>query len=245
MTRFFFVALILLLPFQRAHAQTQEAVPASPPPVVLELFTSQSCGFCPPADALIGQMAQQQSIIALSCHVDYFNVAKNSLGKGFCTRRQNDYNRIIGTGPRYTPQLVVNGHLDMIGYQTGKVSAAILKARGEKVALVDIKKDEAGTYSFSLPSINIKNAEVRLLMAVYDMPKTLSLMEGSNFGKKLTYYNVVSDLKDLGPWDGKALSQSLPAHMSGQNAGLVVLAQNVKTGNIIAAGEWKKPTKTP
>lgn len=239
MTRFFFIAVILLLPLPRAHAQTQEDA-AVPPPVVLELFTSQSCGFCPPADALIGQMAQQQSIIALSCHVDYFSVSQNSLGKSFCTRRQIGYNRIIGTGPRYTPQLIVNGHLDMIGYQTGKVSAAILKARGEKVLPVSVQDNGEGQYSFALPAKDIKNEDVRLWMAIYDAPKTLSLTEGSNFGKKLTYYNVVSDIKDLGAWDGRALTQSLQAKLTDQNAGLVVIAQNVKTGNIIAAGDFKR-----
>jgi hypothetical protein len=244
MLRFFSLFIVIAFTPVASSAQTQEVADV-PPPVVLELFTSQSCGFCPPADALIGQMAQQQSIIAMSCHVDYFGVSQNSLGKSFCTRRQNEYNRIIGTGPRYTPQLVVNGHIDMIGYQTGKVSAAVLKARAEKVLPISIVDGGAGAYSFSLPTIDVAGKEIRLWLAVYDVPKTLSMVEGSNFGKKLTYYNVISRIDDLGVWDGRALTQSAQIGLTNQNAGLAVIAQNVQTGHIIAAGDLKKPVVTP
>ncbi len=242
MIRFFLPIFVFCAFAAPAFAQNEGTTAPKPPapPVVMELFTSQSCGFCPPADALIGQMAQQENIIALACHVDYFKVAENSLGKSFCTRRQNDYNKIIAPGPRYTPQLVVNGHMDMIGYETGKVSAAVLKARGEKIAPITITNVGDSTYSFSLRAIALKGADVRLWMAVFDTPKTLSMVEGSNFGKQLTYYNVVSKIDDLGAWDGAAITQSLSVPLSADNAGFAVIAQNVKTGNIIAAGDLRR-----
>ncbi len=244
MSRFltFFTALTLISAPAMAQAPSDTPKPAASP-VVLELFTSQSCGFCPPADALIGQMAQQDNIIALSCHVDYFNVSQNSLAKNFCTRRQNEYNRLIGSGPRYTPQLVVNGHLDMIGYQTGKVSAAVLKARAEKTSAISITDNGMGGYNVSLPSSNARSGDVRLWVAVYDKPQTLALMEGNNFGKKLTYYNVVSDIQDLGAWDGMPATRDIKVPLSAKNAGFAVVAQNVTTGFIIAAGDMK--TKAP
>lgn len=233
-----------LAPVLAEETPTTVAAPAddkpAPPPVVLELFTSQGCAFCPPADALMGQMAQQNGIIGLSCHVDYFGVKKNSLGKDFCTRRQGDYNRLLGSGPRYTPQLVVNGHMDMIGYETGKVNAAILKARGDKVKNISIHAGGDGAFSFSLPQTNIGADEVRLWMAVYDLPKSIPITEGSNFGKTVTYFNVVDTLQDLGGWDGKPLTQSLSAPLDKDSAGVAVIAQNVRTGQIIAAGAVKK-----
>jgi len=213
---------------------------APPPPVVLELFTSQGCAFCPPADQLMGQMIEQQSIIGLSCHVDYFGVRSNNLGKDFCTKRQGDYNRLIGTGPRYTPQLIVNGHMDLIGYETGKVSAAILKARSEKVIPIALKSVGDNAYSFSLPDLKTNKDPITLWMAVYDAPKSMAITEGNNLGKKITYYNVVDRIDDLGAWDGKAMARTVDAAFSPDNNGIAVIAQNARTGHIIAAGSIEK-----
>lgn len=221
------------------------APPTSPPPVVLELFTSQGCAFCPPADELMGQMIQQQSIIGLSCHVDYFGVRKNSLGKGFCTRRQSDYNRLIGTGPRYTPQLVVNGHMDMIGYEAGKISAAILKARAEKISPIGIEPAGPEAYSVSLPFRSIGGDPVVLWLAVFDAPRSIAMTEGNNFGKTVTYYNVVSRLEDMGPWDGSAMARSVPVPSDPGSAGIAILAQNTRTGHIVAAGSIRKAGTMP
>lgn len=209
------------------------------PPVVLELFTSQGCAFCPPADQLMGQMIQQQSVIGLSCHVDYFSVRKNPLGKSFCTQRQINYNRLIGTGPRYTPQLVVNGHMDMIGYEAGKISAAILKARAEKILPITLTNAGADSYSFSLPKITTTDP-VTLWMAVFDSPKSMAMTEGNNLGKTVTYYNVVSRMNDLGAWDGNPMARAVNASFEPGNGGIAIIAQNTRTGHIVAAGSINK-----
>jgi hypothetical protein len=243
MIRFLFTFFLALaaIPFS---VSAQQPAP-SPSPVVLELFTSQACAFCPPADALMGQMIQQENIIGLSCHVDYFGVKKNSLGKSFCTRRQNEYGRLIGTGPRYTPQLVVNGHMDMIGYETGRVSAAVMKARAEKIASIALAPAGNGSYSFTLPQVNTGRGEVRLWLAIYDAPKSIAMTEGNNFGKKLTYYNVVSQINDLGVWDGAPMARSVDVGFAPSSAGMAVIAQNVKTGKIIAAGSARRDASIP
>lgn len=239
-----FLVLLLALAFSpQAFAQEEtvvisprvEAAP-EPPPVVLELFTSQGCAFCPPADELMGQMIQQRGIIGLSCHVDYFGVKKNALGKSFCTRRQSDYNRIIGGGPRYTPQLIVNGHMDMIGYEAGKVSAGILKARAENILPIKLTHAGNGAYSFSLPQTTLKDGPVQMWMAVFEKPKSISITEGNNFGKTVQYYNVVNRIYDLEAWNGTPTSRSLNAGYQTDDAGIAVIAQNAQTGRIIAAG---------
>ncbi|MFA5593198.1 MAG: DUF1223 domain-containing protein [Micavibrio sp.] len=214
--------------------------PAAPAPVVLELFTSQGCAFCPPADELMGQMIKQPGIIGLACHVDYFSVRKNNLGKGFCTKRQNDYQRLIGRGPRYTPQLIVNGRADMIGYEGGKISAAILKARAQKLSPITLTKSdsmEQGVYNVSFPALALNGARAKLWLAVYDSPKRLAVTEGRNLGKTVTYYNVVSRLDDLGEWDGAAMVRGVNAYYAPENGGIAILAQDQQTGNIIAAGQ--------
>lgn len=218
--------------------------PSVPPPVVLELFTSQGCAFCPPADELMGRMIQQQSIIGLSCHVDYFTVRKNNLGKSFCTKRQGDYNRLIGTGPRYTPQLVVNGHMDMIGYETGKVSAAVMKARAEKIGAIQMSEAGKGAYSFTLPAIQKSADPITLWMAVFDAPHSMAITEGNNLGKSLTYFNVVSRMVDLGPWDGTPMARAINAEYQPGNGGVAIIAQNARTGHIVAAGSVNKTPVT-
>ena len=217
-----------------------DSPPSVPPPVVLELFTSQGCAFCPPADELMGRMIQQQSVIGLSCHVDYFNVRKNNLGKSFCTQRQGDYNRLIGTGPRYTPQLVVNGHMDMIGYETGKVSAAIMRGRAEKVQPITFMETHPGIYSYALPQVKTNGGPVSLWLAVFDLPKSVAITEGNNLGKKITYYNVVSDMRDLGAWNGAAEARVVEAAFNPANGGFAVIAQDARTGHILAAGSVNK-----
>ena len=229
-----------LLAFAVAFAPASAfAQKASPAPVVLELFTSQGCAFCPPADALMGQMIQQENVIGLSCHVDYFGIKKNSLGKPFCTRRQNEYGRLIGKGPRYTPQLIVNGHMDMIGYEAGRVSAAVMKARAEKMGNISITPAGGGTYTVALPQM-AAGPDVRLWSAIYDAPKNVTMMEGSNFGKKLTYFNVVSLINDMGAWNGVATTMTATPHFTPANSGFAVIAQDAKTGKIIAAGSAPK-----
>jgi hypothetical protein len=247
-----FLAFFILALFATGSAFAQSApplvtaqqiphpAPMTPPPVVLELFTSQGCAFCPPADGLMGQMALQPGIIGLSCHVDYFNVRKNSLGQGFCTKRQNEYNLLIGKGPRYTPQLVINGHMDMIGYEGGKISAAVLKARSEKIFSISLTKVSEGAFTYNLPQTDLKGASIKLWLAVYDAPHNLTMTEGGNFGKKITYYNVVSRMQDLGAWDGASSSRGIDASLTPKNEGIAILAQDVNTGRIIGAGSLKR-----
>ncbi len=217
----------------------EEAVEAAPP-VVVELFSSQGCSFCPPADRLMGELAQQQGVIALSCHVDYFNVTKNSLGKDFCTRRQNAYSRWIGNGPRYTPQMVVNGQVDVIGYETGKINAAMMKARAAKIISIPISEGEDGAYKFTLPLTEVDGADIQLWLAVYDKPHTITIEEGANLGKKMTYTHVVSRLSDIGTWNGTELQGDVQPNLLKENEGFAIVAQDAETGQIIGAGSQEQ-----
>jgi len=245
-----FFTLFFLLP-SAALAQmapiimtTKPAAPAEvrvASPVVLELFTSQGCSFCPPADELMGEMIKQPSIIGISCHVDYFGVQKNNLGRGFCTRRQTDYNRMMSDGPRYTPQLVVNGRSHHIGYEGNKISAAIMKARAHKVIPIILNPaPQEGYYYFNLPAMDHANGNLRLGMFVIAAAKKMVMTEGSNFGKSVSYYNVADRFEDLGVWDGLKATRTINANYGPADAGIAVIVQNIATGQIVAAGQAPK-----
>lgn len=231
-----FAFLTLMVGGSPVLAQNAPESKALKPPVLLELFTSQGCSFCPPADELMGQMIQQDGIIGLSCHVDYFAVRQNPLGKSFCTQRQAQYNRRIGKGPRYTPQLVVNGQSEMIGYQTGKVSAAILKARAARIFSIPVVS-ESGAVQFSLPSHDLETNAANIWLAVYNNPYDMTVLEGQNFARKITYHNVVSRMEDLGPWDGEAVSRRLELILDTKEKGVAVFVQDTASGAIIGAGQ--------
>lgn len=223
--------LVLLAPAS-AFAQN------GPAPVVVELFTSQGCAYCPPADALLGKLAQSPGVVALSCHVDYFPVEKQNLGRGFCSRRQAEYRQTVAKGPRYTPQMIINGRTAMIGSEAGKVSAAMLKARGQGVLPLTISRaPRDGFYYFSLPTISGLSLYTRLWMIVYDTPHRMVMTEGNNFGKTITYHNVVSRMDDLGSWDGVSGTRTVNANFAPKNGGIVILVQDMASGHIIAAGQ--------
>ena len=114
-------------------------------PVVLEMFTSQSCSSCPPADRVLSQLeAQNDNIIALSCHVTYWNHLhwKDTLSKEFCSTRQRDYVRTLRSRGPYTPQIMINGKHTMVGSQGGKIVRAIENAAPIKSIGLSLDNDQ-------------------------------------------------------------------------------------------------------
>lgn len=136
---------------------------AARPPVVVELFTSQGCSSCPPADALLGELARRDDVLALSFHVTYWDRLgwPDTFGLAASTARQNDYARWMGQGRVYTPQMVIGGRLDVVGSArrgqplelrppldrfrgAGRASAAILlQQRGDGAILTAARLDLA------------------------------------------------------------------------------------------------------
>ena len=218
--------LFLLMPIA---VQAQE----SPAPVVVELFSSQACPACPPADAYLKILSKSDGVIALSCHVDYFNVRGPNLGKAICTNRQSKYIKQIGRKKLYTPQMMVNGHMNVIGYETGKVAAKITKAKSDGVSKIMINPKAYGVYNFSLP-VRQFSGQANLLLAVYDKPRTVS-----HRGRAMTYYNVVSHFLPLGQWGGSAISRPVFPALAAKSAGFAIIAQDIKTGKVLAAGDYR------
>jgi hypothetical protein len=227
------LAFLIGLSALPTRAQDLDAVQ---PPVVIELFSSQACTFCPPADKFLGQLIQQQGVIGLSCHVDYFDVKQGSMSKKFCTQRQTGYINKLKIPAHYTPQMVVNGHMDVVGYEADRVSAAILKARSEHIDRVVINRQADGKYAYSVPARDLAGQSVHTWLAVFDKPHSKTIQDGGNRGKRVTYYNVVSRLNDLGAWNGSSDMKYVEPFLTEDNAGFAVLVQNEATGAIIGAG---------
>lgn len=230
--RNFIFLLILLFPFS-VYAQGNSPSKAGASPVLIELFSSQGCPACPPADAYMKNLAASEGVIALSCHVDYFPVPNDALGKLFCTKRQTVYKFLIGRKTLYTPQMMINGHIDAVGYDKEKVSASIVKARSEKVQDIRIQSKGSGVYEFALTPKNLKQG-ADLWLAVYRKPVTVNRR-----GQNITYYNTVSHFLPLGKWQGGAINRAVFPLVSGESAGFAVVAQDLSNGKVIAAGNYK------
>ncbi len=217
--------------------------------VVLELFSSQACIFCPKADQLFSELIKADNVIGIACHVDYFEMHAGSFARPFCTARQSWYMQSLGAGPNYTPQLIVNGSADVVGYKAADVKAAMKKSQEENpVTPIKINKgtaEDSFNLSWNTKTTTTETEPAILWLMLLDKPHDLEIAEGRNKGTKLSYFNIASDLEERGGWDLSAQNKSIAAKLTDQHAGFVVVAQGKRTGHIIAAGQYKKPEKTP
>lgn len=212
-------------------------------PVVVELYTSQGCNSCPPADAYLGELAKRKNIIALSFHVtywDYLGWRDRFAFKG-ATKRQRAYSRHFRRGYVYTPQMVIDGQSEVVGSRHFLVDRAIGKAkrRSDKIT-VTFKKADDGKLHAVLPTRKASGAAERatIWMVLFDRRHTTDIRRGENGGKKLSYHNVVRKLMRLGTWDGEGKKVAVPVHAAGPDGrrdGCVVIVQSDQTGRIIGA----------
>ncbi|HEY8192026.1 MAG TPA: DUF1223 domain-containing protein [Alphaproteobacteria bacterium] len=172
-------------------------------PVVVELFTSQSCSSCPRADKILSELAQEEDVIALSCHVTYWDNLgwKDTLSQPFCTQRQEKYRVAMGERNLYTPQMIVNGQHAGNGSNIFSVRSMMGKARKTPLhALSALYKD--GTIDVELPPMEGGN-EARAILIGFDETRTEKIGSGENGGKTVAYTNPVTSLEIMGVWDGK------------------------------------------
>jgi hypothetical protein len=183
------------------------------PKVVVELFTSQGCSSCPPADELLANLASHEDVVALSLPVDYWDYLgwKDTLAERMFTTRQKGYGEVRGDRHVYTPQAVVNGLRHAVGSDGAAVQEAADKVRADG-HFVALAADEHG------PTIRIHVPEGVAPAAgatVYFLPlrkrSEVAIGRGENGGRKATYVNVVRDIVPLGVWNGAAQTFEIPA----------------------------------
>lgn len=202
---------------------------------VLELFSSQACTFCPKADAMMKAYANQPHMIALSCHIDYFDVKAGSLSLPICSARQGAYELSLDIGPKYTPQMVVNGRVDAIGYLPKEIAKAFAQVRRSPITSLPVERISGGLYRANLPAIEAGQYNVWLF--VYQQPKTVAVKDGGNRGKNLTYYNVVSKVGFLGKWDGAAKALKFDAKLNEDSKGFALLVQRASDNGVVLAAK--------
>jgi len=185
------------------------------PRAVVELFTSQGCSSCPPADKIIGELAKDPNVIALSMPIDYWDYLgwKDTLADSRFSARQKAYSQMRGDRDVYTPQVVVNGSAHVIGSDRAGIEDAI-KDTGRFDGVMSVPV----TMSLSGKQINVSVAASKAPVAAHgevwicSVSKAIpiSIGRGENRGREITYYNVVRNLLKVGDWDGSSGSWSVP-----------------------------------
>jgi hypothetical protein len=179
--------------------------------VVLELFTSQGCNSCPPADAILGEYAKDADILALSFPVDYWDYLgwKDTLASHENTGRQKAYAESRGDRQVYTPQVIVNGTAHVVGSNRQQIEAALSTSPPLPVSITMEPGTDSTTVTIGASTTPGKSKGT-IWLAMYDDPVTVPIERGENTGKSLTYYNVVRKLRPIAMWKGKEVTIDLP-----------------------------------
>lgn len=232
---------------QSAAPSVQEAKPA----VVAELFTSEGCSSCPPADALLAELDRRKTfagvpVIVLSEHVDYWNHDgwHDPFSSELWTERQNDYNQRFRLESVYTPQMVVDGMQQVNGSNGQQVSQAIEKAAAMAGKLqIEISgtswENNVLHATVSVPELSPETAKgTTLYAALADDEDTSNVAKGENSGKTLTHVSVVRVMQKLsslhGPYSGP-VEVKLPHGISHGKMRLIIFAQKGQNGEIFGA----------
>jgi hypothetical protein len=189
---------------------TPGGLAAGEPKAVLELFTSQGCSSCPPADKLIGQYADRDDILALSFNVDYWDYLgwKDTLASPENSDRQRAYASARGDRQVYTPQIVVNGREHVVGSNKAAIDAALKRDSGLAVNIGLTEKEDAIT--LTIGSDETIPDRATLWLVFYQSEVSVPIDRGENTGKTVTYYNVVKKLRPIAMWKGDEMSVDLP-----------------------------------
>lgn len=206
--------------------------------VVMELFTSQACVFCPKADVFMKKFINEQNIVSFSCHIDYFDVKVGSLSISECSKRQEFYEAVLKEGPKFTPQMMLNGLQSVVGYRHAEVwkNLDLIADDPAKVIQILMLKPE-GVFEVNFPEF--QQGEYEIYSIEYKSEMKVKVSEGGNRGKDITYYNVVRKITDIGSWKGEQKIVPLTVEIPQDPSGFAIIAQDLVSGKIVAAGKYE------
>ena len=217
-------------------------------PVVVELFTSQGCNSCPPADVVLADLTGRLDVITLSYHVNYWDYLgwKDTFATPQTTQRQRDYAKFLNERTIYTPQIVIGGKTHTIGSRKDEVMAGVSAAaqahaaKAGKMPLVALEKRPDGKLMLRIAAG--KARDVAVILVLYDTRREVAIERGENRGKTFTYHNVVRDIRTLASWNGQVLEMELDPQDLWRDGrdGCAVLLQDTRSGQIIAANRLEK-----
>jgi len=204
-------------------------------PVVVELYTSQGCSSCPPADRLLANLATHDNVIALALHVDYWDYLgwADDFAKPEYSNRQRSYARAWHERSVYTPQMVVQGVNYMVGSRNDEIQRQIMQAEGAAPKVSVTAQNDGRGIQVRMEALRGEAAEADIYLVRYSERETVVIGRGENAGRTIEYVNIVKSWETLGRWDGiGAASVNVPQAAAGE---YVVIIQAPGPGEIYAA----------
>ena len=230
----FFLLLALLL----AETAVVPSMASEPTPIVVELFTSEGCSSCPPADALLGELAARPDVVALAFHVDYWDYIgwTDPYASPDSTQRQRDYASALGLRMIYTPQMVIDGRTDVVGSDRRGVESAIAAAARQPKLAVSIESDGGG-HRVVIPAATDEwtGGEAAVWLAVFDQAQETKVHRGENSGRNLKEYNIVREWRQIGSWNGAAVTIPLEVAADADRNGCAIIVQSGQVGPVLGA----------
>ncbi len=188
------------------------ATAADAPRAFVELFTSQGCASCPAADALLHSLSRDEGILAVTMPVKLWDFLgwEDTLATDGATKRQMEYSVARGDRDIYTPQMMVNGREDVVGSDRKAILDAV-RGEGENALPVPIELEvRSGILHVEVGAAKTEFEQANLWIFITDEKVSVPIRGGENRGRKLTYHNVVREMRPIGMWTGKALSLDIP-----------------------------------
>ena len=233
------VAAVPPAPFPAGTVVAAEAGDA--PPTVIELFTSQGCSSCPPADQILYELARRDDVVAISWHVSYWDYIgwKDPFATDWSTARQRAYRGRFERNYVYTPQMVIDGQHDVIGSRRGTVTRTVADSRAEAAARIRIGLDRDSASDelvIALPPQRLDRA-LEIWLVGYSGAHETRVLRGENQGATLRNTHVARILNHLGRWNGAAKTLRVPLPLHEDVAGFAVLLQEPGQGAIRGAAK--------
>ncbi|MDB5156938.1 MAG: hypothetical protein JWR50_1645 [Mucilaginibacter sp.] len=218
---------------------------------VIELFTSEGCSSCPPADELVAKIQKEykdQPVYILAFHVDYWNRLgwKDGFSNAAYSARQNSYAQYLHLSQVYTPQIVVNGKKEFVGSEEGSLRSAIKsglqKPSSAQITLSDLKADQNKAIVHYQTEGNDANSV--LLLALVEKTARTSVKAGENSGRNLSHVQIIRQFQSTRLNDKMSGTESitLPKDFNTQNWEIIALIQNTQTGEITGAAKHAFPS---
>jgi hypothetical protein len=211
---------------------------------VVELFTSQGCSSCPPADAELAKLAERDDVLALSYHVDYWNYLgwADTLSSKANTARQYGYAKTFHRGGVYTPQAVINGQDHVNGADGPAVSQMLDKLTSNGSGLT-VEVSAVMNADELRISVGAGSGKADIIAVYFDDSSTVEIGRGENSGRTITYRHSVRDMETVGMWNGHKVNLKLPVSVISAHPGrrCAILLQEVSKdgspGRILGATE--------
>lgn len=242
-----------------ASLTTARAAMTAEPVVVVELFTSQGCSSCPPANEFLGELAERKGLLVLSYHVDYWNYMgwKDPFSSAQMTQRQRAYLPNLGQRYVFTPQMVIDGTAQGEGASRGKIEALLVEARKDidKKLAIKVARGGINEVKVGLPARRMMDKKpsdappapmmktATLWLVAYDTKHATEVLKGENSGRTMNTYNVVRSMKPAATWQGKPMDVvlNLAEEIAAGYQNCAVLLQAGDGGRILAAARLPMP----